>query len=33
MTTRAKGYVELEPLAVPLADGQSLPIVHMAKEV
>ncbi len=30
---RAKGYVELEPLAVPLADGESLPIVHMAKQV
>jgi len=30
---RAKGYVELEPLAVPLADGESLPIVHMAKRV
>ena len=30
---RAKGYVELEPLAVPLADGESLPIVHMAKTV
>jgi len=29
---RAKGYVELEPLAVPLADGESLPIVHMAKQ-
>ena len=30
---RAKGYVELEPLAVPLADGESLPIVHMAKRL
>ena len=29
---RAKGYVELEPLAVPLADGESLPIVHMANQ-
>jgi GNAT superfamily N-acetyltransferase len=30
---REKGYVELEPLAVPLADGESLPIVHMAKHL
>jgi GNAT superfamily N-acetyltransferase len=30
---RAKGYLELEPLSVPLADGESLPIVHMAKRV
>jgi len=30
---RAKGYVELEPMAVPLAGGESLPIVHMAKRV
>ena len=30
---RAKGYIELEPLAVPLADGESLPIVRMAKGV
>lgn len=30
---RAKGYVELEPLAVPLANGESLAIVRMAKEV
>jgi GNAT superfamily N-acetyltransferase len=29
---RAKGYAELEPLAVPLADGESLPIVRMAKQ-
>ncbi|MGH9711247.1 MAG: GNAT family N-acetyltransferase [Candidatus Acidiferrales bacterium] len=28
---RAKGYVELERLEVPLADGISLPIVRMAK--
>lgn len=30
---RAKGYVELEHLDVPLADGLSLPIVRMAKQV
>jgi GNAT superfamily N-acetyltransferase len=30
---RAKGYVELEHLVVPLANGESLPIVRMAKEV
>jgi len=30
---RVKGYVELEHLAVPLANGESLPIVRMAKEV
>jgi len=30
---RAKGYVELEHLEVPLADGLSLPIVRMAKQV
>ena len=29
---RAKGYVELEHLNVPLADGISLPIVRMAKQ-
>jgi GNAT superfamily N-acetyltransferase len=28
---RAKGYAELEPLSVPLPDGESLPIVRMAK--
>jgi GNAT superfamily N-acetyltransferase len=28
---RARGYVELEKLAVPLANGESLPIVRMAK--
>jgi GNAT superfamily N-acetyltransferase len=30
---RAKGYVELERLSVPLANGESLAIVRMAKEV
>ena len=30
---RAKGYVELEHLAVPLANGESLPIIRMAKRV
>jgi GNAT superfamily N-acetyltransferase len=30
---RAKGYLELEPLSVPLADGLSLPIVRMEKRV
>ncbi|MFZ0805554.1 MAG: GNAT family N-acetyltransferase [Candidatus Sulfotelmatobacter sp.] len=30
---RAKGYVELEKQKVPLADGETLPIVRMAKEV
>ena len=30
---RAKGYVELERLAVPLAHGESLPIIRMAKRV
>jgi GNAT superfamily N-acetyltransferase len=30
---RAKGYVELEHLSVPLANGESLAIVRMAKEV
>src|SRR5487761_297187 len=29
---RAKGYVELEHIEVPLADGISLPIVRMAKQ-
>jgi len=29
----AKGYVALEHLAVPLADGESLPIVRMAKQM
>jgi len=30
---RVKGYIELEHLAVPLANGESLAIVRMAKEV
>jgi len=30
---RAKGYAELENLSVPLADGLTLPIVRMAKEL
>ena len=30
---RAKGYVELEHLHVPLANGELLPIVRMAKQV
>lgn len=30
---RARGYVELEPLAVPLSNGESLPIVRMAKAI
>lgn len=29
---RARGYVELEHLKVPLANGESLPIVRMAKK-
>jgi len=29
---RARGYVELEHLGVPLANGESLPIVRMAKK-
>ncbi|MHB8541238.1 MAG: GNAT family N-acetyltransferase [Candidatus Acidiferrales bacterium] len=29
---RAKGYVELEHIEVPLTDGLSLPIVRMAKQ-
>lgn len=28
---RAKGYVELESLEVPLSNGVSLPIVRMSK--
>ncbi len=28
---RAKGYVELEKQEVPLANGETLPIVRMAK--
>lgn len=30
---RARGYVELEPLGVPLNNGETLPIVRMAKTV
>jgi GNAT superfamily N-acetyltransferase len=30
---RARGYVELEELAVPLANGGSMPIVRMAKQM
>lgn len=30
---RVKGYIELEHLTVPLANGESLAIVRMAKEV
>jgi GNAT superfamily N-acetyltransferase len=30
---RMKGYHELESLAVPLAEGESLPIVRMTKNV
>ena len=30
---RVKGYIELEHLAVPLANGESLAIVRMAKDV
>jgi N-acetylglutamate synthase-like GNAT family acetyltransferase len=30
---RARGYVELEHLEVPLANGETLPIVRMAKDV
>jgi N-acetylglutamate synthase-like GNAT family acetyltransferase len=30
---RARGYVELEHLEVPLANGEKLPIVRMAKKV
>ena len=30
---RAKGYVELEPQAVPLGNGQELPIVRMGKDI
>lgn len=28
---RARGYVEIERIEIPLADGESLPIVHMKK--
>jgi len=30
---KARGYMELEPLAVPLANGESLPIIRMGKDV
>jgi len=30
---RARGYVELENMGVPLANGESLPIVHMEKRL
>jgi GNAT superfamily N-acetyltransferase len=30
---RARGYVELERMEVPLANGESLPIVHMEKRL
>jgi len=30
---RMKGYAELEKLAVPLGEGEELPIVRMAKEI
>jgi GNAT superfamily N-acetyltransferase len=30
---QARGYVAVENLAVPLANGESLPIVHMEKKV
>jgi GNAT superfamily N-acetyltransferase len=30
---RARGYVDLEHLTVPLGNGESLPIVRMAKDV
>jgi GNAT superfamily N-acetyltransferase len=30
---RVKGYAELEKLAVPLGNGEELPIVRMAKEI
>jgi GNAT superfamily N-acetyltransferase len=30
---RARGYVELERMGVPLANGESLPIVHMEKRL
>jgi GNAT superfamily N-acetyltransferase len=29
---RLKGYVEVERIAVPLANGEALPVVKMAKE-
>jgi len=30
---RARGYIAVENLSVPLANGESLPIVHMEKKV
>lgn len=30
---RVKGYVELDPLQVPLPNGESLPIMRMAKQL
>jgi len=30
---RARGYVEQEPLGVPLSNGETLPIVRMAKSI
>jgi len=30
---RAKGYADLEPMVVPLANGEALPILRMAKNV
>jgi GNAT superfamily N-acetyltransferase len=30
---KARGYAELEPLAVPLGNGESLPIIRMAKAI
>ncbi len=29
---RLKGYIEVERIAVPLANGEALPIVKMTKE-
>src|SRR5437588_9975573 len=30
---QARGYLPLEPVDVPLGDGTSLPVVHMAKQI
>lgn len=30
---KARGYAELEPLTVPLGNGESLPIIRMAKAI
>ena len=30
---RAKGYADLEPMEVPLGNGEALPILRMAKNV